>query len=210
MVHRRYSPHQFIVLALIPFYANDLVFLTTGTKWHWLVADYGSKLLVVLLLFLPAANRELVLARETRATTIAGTTLCAAGALALLLASNHYVSGWLNFYFPSTILFSYPPIEPAGLYWFDMIFGLGLTAVTEELVYRKLLWKWIRPRLSGATVAFIVPAILFALAHWSHGVGTVVSAFIAGLVLMALYRRTRSISLAIAVHYVANFIVFYR
>ncbi len=199
-----------IALTLLPFYFNDLLFIADGSVAGWLAADYGSRILVLLLLFLPASNRELVLTRETRATTVAGTTLYAAGALALLLASDHYVGGWLDYYFPGTILFSYPRIESVELYWFDMAFGLALTAVAEELVYRKLLWHWIRPRLSGSTVTYLAPAVLFALAHWSHGVGSVVSGFIAGLVLMALYRRTRSISSAIAVHYVANFIIFYR
>ena len=54
----------------------------------------------------------------------------------------------------------------------------------------------------------LVPSLIFALIHWGSGVGLMVSAFFAGIALMALFLRTGSVLPGIAVHYLINLIAF--
>ncbi len=200
----------FIVLALIPFYVNDLLFLATDDAWQWLAVDYSAKTLVLLLLLLPAATRSIALAPETAPAKAPRTILYAGAALALILASYHFLRAWLDAFFPELVAFEYPRIEAYGLQWLDLTFGLALTAIAEELMFRKILWQWIRPRVANAVPAHLIPALLFGLAHWSHGLGSIAAAFVSGLVLMVLYLGTGRIAVAMAVHYAANFLLFYR
>jgi len=79
-----------------------------------------------------------------------------------------------------------------------------LTAASEELVFRgafaRLMARW----LPGAAAMTIASAAFFALIHWSHGVTAMAVAFVAGVVLMALYRRAGSLLPAMAAHYLVN------
>ena len=200
----------FVILALIPFFANDLLFLVSEGAPQWLAIDYATKIVVLALLLGPSVMRAIALQAEPTQMRLYAIVLFAMLAFGLALASDHYVRGWLDYLLPQTILFSYPPIGDPALYWFDMTFGLALTAVSEELAFRKVLWHWLRPRLASTTTLYFLSAALFGLCHWSHGVGSVVSAFLIGLVLMGLYRRTGRIEVSMAVHYATLFILFYR
>lgn len=91
---------------------------------------------------------------------------------------------------------------------FDLIVGLALTAVAEELVYRKLMAEVIETYTQKAIVVFLTSAAIFALLHANQGTVSTANAFVAGLILMGLYRWSGSISVAIIAHYFADLIFF--
>ncbi|MSO53947.1 MAG: CPBP family intramembrane metalloprotease [Rhodospirillales bacterium] len=54
----------------------------------------------------------------------------------------------------------------------------------------------------------IASSFAFGLIHWSHGVASIADAFIAGLLLMIVVRRTRSLLPAIGAHYAIDLVLF--
>ena len=103
---------------------------------------------------------------------------------------------------------SFPRIDDPYLKAFDLTIGLLLVALSEELVYRKLmldvLAKW-QFRLASI---YIVSSLLFAALHVYQSAGTTAGAFAAGLILMYVYRKSGTLWVPIAAHYVANLYFF--
>ena len=93
--------------------------------------------------------------------------------------------------------------------WLDITAGLALTAIAEELVFRRLFYNVLRPFFTSSVLFVLASAVVFGLIHWSGGVANVVSAAIAGVALMALMLRTGSVVPAIVAHYLVNFVLFY-
>ena len=110
---------------------------------------------------------------------------------------------------PETALQEMPEIRSASVFWLDMTLGLALTAIAEELVFRRLFFNIVRPYFASPAFFVLVSALLFGLIHWSGGVANVVSATVAGIALMMLMLRTRSVLPAMVVNYLANFVLFY-
>ena len=193
-----------VVLAALPFFLNDFLFLRTTTGLGWLAADYGSKLLALAIVFaLPALRRALAGTRPIRRP------LWRAAALALLVAAFVTVA---DYFFrvvapievEAMVLFKYPKISSPVLYWTDITYGLALTAVSEELIFRGLFARLLARHCASETVLIAASAVFFALIHWSHGLTAMVVAFVAGAALMALYRRTDSLLPPMAAHYLIN------
>ncbi len=56
---------------------------------------------------------------------------------------------------------------------------------------------------------YFISAALFAAIHWSSGIGTIGGAFVTGLLLMWLTRRSGSVLPAVSAHYFINLILFW-
>lgn len=108
----------------------------------------------------------------------------------------------------ATALQSFPGIDQTWLVVFDLTVGLALTAVAEELVFRRLYLDTFAAILSRTSL-YLLSAAIFAAIHWSNGLGTVVGAFVVGLMLLWLTRRTGSLLPAIAAHYAINLVLFW-
>ena len=122
-----------------------------------------------------------------------------------VIFANYFFRVLVPIEIESLVLFRYPPLTPGLLYWTDITFGLALTAVSEEFVFRGVFAVIVGRYLPGTAAMVFVSAIVFALIHWSHGLTSMVVAGIAGVALMALYLRTGSVLPGIAAHYAINF-----
>lgn len=96
-------------------------------------------------------------------------------------------------------------LAPGGFSWrglVGMLVMAGLVApVVEEIVFRGLLYGWLRPRL-GAAIGIAASALLFAVAH---GVLHLVPALaVQGMLLAFLYERSGSLGPAMVMHGVFN------
>jgi membrane protease YdiL (CAAX protease family) len=194
-----------LVLLTAPFFLNDFIFLNIQTAPQWLAADYGSKMLALIVLF-----AVLPLRRAAASTVKLKTTLKEAVTLAVLstgavIFANYFFRVLVPVEIESLVLFRYPPLTPGLLYWTDITFGLALTSVSEEFVFRGVFAVVAARYLSGNAAMVLVSAIIFALIHWSHGLTSMVVAGIAGVVLMVLYLRTGSVLPGIVAHYAINF-----
>lgn len=95
------------------------------------------------------------------------------------------------------------PNGPLALNFIVTLVGAGLLApVAEELFFRGLIHRWFRARL-GFWPAVLISSAIFAAGH-ADSVGVVASSFVLGLVLAAVYDRSRSLWLSIAVHAANN------
>ncbi len=95
------------------------------------------------------------------------------------------------------------PSGPLALNFVVTLVGAGLLApVAEELYFRGLLYPWFRSRFSFWP-AVLASSAVFALGH-ADSLGVVASSFVLGVLLAAIYDRSRSLWLTIAVHAANN------
>lgn len=100
----------------------------------------------------------------------------------------------------------YPPLESPPLVLFDLTIGLALVAVAEEVAFRKVFWAvWAQREWPLPTLA---SSLAFGLLHAPQGVAAVVSAAVAGVLLMAAYRASGTLWLPIGLHYWTNLLAF--
>lgn len=95
--------------------------------------------------------------------------------------------------------------DAAVIYIISYMISLSVIGpLVEELLFRGLLYSWLR-RNTGAIVAIFISSILFALGH-GWGIKTVIN-FILGVFCAFLYERTRSLSISYWVHSTYNLVV---
>lgn len=95
------------------------------------------------------------------------------------------------------------PNGPLALNFIVTLVGAGMLApIAEEMFFRGLIFRWFRSRFS-LWPAVLASSAIFALGH-ADSIGVVASSFVLGLLLAALYDRSRSLWLTIAVHGVNN------
>jgi membrane protease YdiL (CAAX protease family) len=189
------------------FVGNDGLFrLASGTDWIYGV-DYLVKGVAFILLWQGRATRL----PDPKPTKPVGTLDIALwGAFAIVLnilfdkAKAH-----AEIVMPVAKLFEWPAIDNSLLLTLDATFGLMLTAVVEELIFRRLAWHALAKRLPGETSRLIGASLLFGLIHWGNGPWAVIATGLGGAALWLAYRRTGSLPLAIIAHYIINAIVFY-
>lgn len=200
-----------ILLVIGPGFFNDLLYIDNLNYQSWLTFDYGFRIVQMLIIVSYRPFRDVIFSvlRGGRLTIkgIVGAAFCVALALFGSFLSNLFF--YEMFGGESAVLFKFPQIEHEGIRLIDLTFGLALVAISEELIYRGLLAAWLRRYFSSTLALLIIPAIIFASIHWSHGPSSVISAFFIGIILMVLYLRTKSLLPSILAHYAINFAYFY-
>ena len=84
------------------------------------------------------------------------------------------------------------------------VLSVGLaTAIDEELLYRGVLYGWMSSVMRPAAAA-VCSAGIFAIEHAGLQAGSVVGAFLFGLLCAGLYRRSGSLAPGIVIHAVNN------
>lgn len=83
----------------------------------------------------------------------------------------------------------------------SVIFACLLAPFTEEIMFRGLLFGWLRKKV-GSTPAMIISSLLFAA--WHFDLNGFVQYFALGLVLSAVYNRTRNLWISILIHALWN------
>lgn len=99
-------------------------------------------------------------------------------------------------------------LAPEGFTWsglLGMLVMVGIVApIVEEIVFRGLLYGWLRPKL-GVSLGAGLSALAFAAAH---GIGMLIPAlFVIGLILTWVYERSGSLWPPIIVHGVFNMVM---
>lgn len=89
-------------------------------------------------------------------------------------------------------------------YILSIFFGAVTIAVTEELLFRGILYKWMRANWDTYT-SIIASSIIFTVVHPSSA-GSPINIFIMGLALAWFYERTGSLYPSIVLHLTNNVI----
>ena len=187
------------IIATLIFVLNDFGFIYTKTPLSWLLFDYSCRIVVLGLIYYgykkslftpiyiglnPLPKKEFFL--HTIVLTIVSLFLFE------YVIDYIYSGGFLEF----------PEIKNNTLFIFDLTIGIALVALSEELLFRGLIYN----RLTKHKVLF--SSILFGLIHWGSGFDSVVIATIIGVLFALSYKKTGSIYPAIAAHYLIDFILF--
>jgi len=96
-------------------------------------------------------------------------------------------------------------IDPAGFSWLNYVFVFAVAAIiaplVEELVFRGLLYQWLRARL-GIAAAVLLSAAIFSVVHVIPLLFPAL--FLIGVVLALAFELGRSLWVSIALHFFQN------
>lgn len=110
---------------------------------------------------------------------------------------------FIDFTYPTFGLY-FPSLDPGGFWLIDLTVGLALVAISEEVIFRKLFAvAWQANRLRPWSL-YVVSSLAFAAIHLPRGGENTAEAFLWGLFLMYVYRRSGSLLLPVVVHYLSN------
>ncbi|MDF0522976.1 CPBP family intramembrane metalloprotease [Bradyrhizobium yuanmingense] len=172
----------------------------------WLAWDYAGRITALAILAVVPSARVAAFRRDERQVSLIEISFWIAGVL-LLERLSQWPQRLLNASFPATVLGVYP--HPIGwLNAFDLIFGLALVAVSEEIIFRRYLRAALQPYVGDGTFAFLVTSVLFGAFHWWAGLGTVLLATMSGCLLMLMFRRSGALWPVALAHYIVDIIAF--
>lgn len=106
------------------------------------------------------------------------------------------ISSWRWHYFPA--------MEYLPLKIYDLTVGLILVAIAEELVYRKFFQDVLEGFKFSSILIYLISSSTFALLHIYQSAQATFGAFVAGLMLMYVYKKTGTLWVPIVAHYLVN------
>ena len=104
--------------------------------------------------------------------------------------------------FPFTI--NFPAINNNILKVIDLIFGLILVGIVEEIVFRGFFYNNIRKFIKSKALIVIISCIIFGLAHWSLGFHAIITTALWGILPMIIVIKYNSILPLIIAHYITD------
>lgn len=193
------KPGTLYALVIAVFVVGWVKFVAGGMAIY--AIDYVMRLVVCAMIVLGGGVAG-AFVRPRQRVRVAMLTLVA---MVMVLASDVVDLGlkpYVFWYYP----YFYPAIEDAILRAFDRSVGIALVAVSEELVFRyvaaRALERFPAWMLYGAS------SLIFGFIHLPQGIANVASAAVVGLILMWLFRATRSLWPPIAVHFAFDVLIF--
>ncbi len=178
---------------------NDFAFMAFSGTFGVYLADYVFKLAMLAVLL---RYRDVWPAAPEKQGTV---PLLVFGG-AVLVAVGVLTDPWIELLGRGWTLVDWPPIDSKWLNAFDLSLGLALTAVVEELGFRRIGLL----ALPGSFVQRLwASSLLFGLIHWGQGYGHVAIATLVGLAFGYVYARTGSLVLVILAHYAVDLILFW-
>jgi len=81
-----------------------------------------------------------------------------------------------------------------------------IIAISEEILYRAVLFGIFYQLTDNYWIAGLISAALFAIAHWKYGLTALPSAFLVGLGLQYLVYISGGLYIAIAIHFIHNLV----
>ena len=206
-----------VVLALLPFCIVDdflLGNLIAGIN-QYVLTDYAKKALLIVGCLSTAPLRALV------RRSFAAPDLPWHGAgwlnihvlffLAFLLLSGMLLHGtvlYLSFRLDLPAIAEIPKYNDDIVMYADLVLGLLLNAVAEEMFFRAVLIAVICRYVPNVGAGILIAALLFAAGHWSQGIVGTGAIVMFGVLYGYAYCLTRSIMLPILAHYIHNLFIF--
>jgi len=192
------------VAALIPMVAAQIGRLHQHDPGIWILWDYAGRLGALAVLAVIPSARAVAFRWERLKLVLWKVALWIVG----IVLADHYLGGWarrtINAILPATALGIYP--RPNGwLYFVDVTFGLTLVAYSEEIMFRRCARHIFQNYLGDGYVLVFVTSLLFAAFHWWTGVGNIVEAVLAGVLLMLFFRQSEALWPAVLSHYLSDF-----
>lgn len=196
------------LLAYLPFFLNDFLLIHV-TRWQeFLLVDYGTRALVLLALLAPPALRAVALRREPLTAGPLAVTLLIVGCVAFDRLVQGGLAQLLEDLLPKTRQFAFPEAPP-GIKQLDLLAGVMIVALTEELLCRRCAKIVLRPYLPSDGWLIAISALMFGAMHWSHGLAGILYITLTGAVMMGVYLKVGAIWPLIVAHYLIDVIAFW-
>lgn len=200
---------KIFTLLYIPFLINDLFFINAYRYELWLFFDYFFKLIVLYIVFYFINKKKFTLLdlgikKLPFKVFIFWSILLSITGIFI----DQYLYEMINNNIVSWKLFSFPQIENILVGKFDLVFGLLLTAISEEVVFRGVAVMLLASYFKNSFLLVLFSSVVFGLAHWGLGIPLILSAAIWGILPAISVMKTGSIYPAIVAHYLTNFIDF--
>ena len=187
--------------------ASQVVRLQQTDPAAWIASDYAGRVGALAVLAIIPAARAVAFQKFRLAISwweVVGWTL------AVVLADRFLDGLILKAFGPllaNTRIATYP-VTTGWLHVVDIVFGLALVAVSEEVLFRRCARHVLQPYLGNGVAMVVASALLFGAYHWWTGIGNIISVTLIGVILMVFYMRSKALWPVIAAHYVTNVIAF--
>ena len=90
------------------------------------------------------------------------------------------------------------------IFLFDLLIGTTLGVLREEFKYRAVMRRFLVRFMRNPILIVLLSSLFFGLFHWFQGPVSMLSNFILGVVLMAVFLKTGSLTLPILIHLFHN------
>ncbi|WP_347339847.1 CPBP family intramembrane glutamic endopeptidase [Bradyrhizobium aeschynomenes] len=196
-----------LAAVLAPMIVCQVMRLHQHEAFGWIAFDYAGRLGALAAAAAIPAVRMVALRREQTRISPSETALWVVG-LSLAERLCQPMSAVINGMFPGTVFGSYP--RPEGwLNLFDLVVGLALVAVSEEIVFRRCVGHVLRLWLDNNRISIVlVSSILFGVYHWWTGLGNVTTAALVGAGLAVMLQRSVALWPVILAHYLIDLVAF--
>ncbi len=207
MNKNRLKLYSFIGLSLI-FILNDFLLMISNNYIEWLLIDYGSRILALIIIFY-LIKRDIITLSELKLNFINFKLLLFYTLILSILGIVIFelIEPILDNIFKDTSLVAFPKIENNIIYILDLTLGLTLVALSEELIFRGLALN-ILNKFSKINI-ILFSSFIFSIIHWSAGVNSLIITFIIGVLFMIATLRVNSIYPVLLSHFIINFWLFF-
>lgn len=201
-------PTWALLVPIAIFYLNDLAFIALQTTHAIYLADYLFR--IAALIWIVCVPGLFLAARQAPSSNtkipemFVWAVLLTFVFLVIDLRFSHSVSvgdAWHG-------AFQFPTIQMRWLKAFDLSVGILLVALSEEVIFRRLLFKWFQQRGCGTINIVVLSAACFALAHWGVGLANVMITFAFGVLAMTVYLRCKRLWPVVIPHFLIDFFNF--
>lgn len=193
--------------ALFPMVASQVVRLHQSDPALWIFWDYAGRLGALAILGIIPSARAVAFRFEPFRMPQSQAAIWIVG----VVLTDHYVGGWIrhtmNAALPATVLGTYPETH-GWLHVVDIVFGLALVALSEEIVFRRCARHLFQNYLKDGYALVCVTSLLFGAFHWWTGAGSIGEAVLIGGLLMLMYRRSGALRPAVLGHYLTDIVDF--
>jgi membrane protease YdiL (CAAX protease family) len=194
-----------VILAVGPFIIKRIILLGYQENYAiWLTLDYVGRCVSLLGVMLGFKSGLIEPLKARTGWFVSCVVL--AGLVSTEWAEQTFIYPILRGNLDYLRMFSIPQITDANVRWADLIFGCLLVAVSEELVFRRLMFSVLGSK-KFVPVIFL-SALIFALVHFTSGVANSINVFIHGVLLGGAFWITRRVSVCIVSHYVIDLKIF--
>jgi membrane protease YdiL (CAAX protease family) len=192
-----------LLTTLIP---SQIIRLHYSDAGNWIFWDYAGRLAALAMLAALPAARALAFRSDKRQMPLWKISFWIVG-IVLVARLSRWLSLFINNAFPTMVLGVYPRLS-GWLYLIDLIFGLALVAVSEEIIFRRYARRVLQPYLGNGIAALAATSLVFGCYHWWVGLGSVVTATILGALLMLMFKRSVALWPVALAHYSVDIISF--
>jgi len=192
---------------LFPMVVSQIVRLQQSDPAAWIVSDYAGRLGALAVLCAIPAARKIAFRSEPLRIARSEVTIWIVGIVLVDLFWGGWIRRTIDGVLPATVLGAYPEVQ-GWLHVFDIFLGLGLVALSEEIVFRRCARHLLKSYLDDGYALVLATSFLFGAYHWWTGFGNIGEAVVIGGLLMTLYRRSGALWPAVFGHYVADMVNF--